>query len=176
MVGSWRHRTQRSTLYSCGPCVKTKRTCKHGRKNWDRLCLSLNWTTVSMWLPAGVHANPEEAATALLLGAAQLELRSSWRSEPPSSPFYQDPTSIFYFFFQDPAGSLHYRTSLKDYARLSFRRDTEELRHRAPNFQLVLILMCPNLIWTIKPPIKVNYGCFCLVFFSFFCLMLWWRD
>lgn len=104
-----------------------------------------------MWLPAVVLANPEEAAAALLLGAALLEMGSSWRSEPPSSTFVRIQLQFFFFFFQDPAGSLHYRTSLKDYARVSFGRDTEELGTELPIFQLneivrVLILMCPNLI------------------------------
>lgn len=84
---------------------QNKENLQARQEKLSRLCPSLNWTTVSMWLPAGVLANPEEAAAALLLGAALLEMRSSWRSEPPSSPFVRIQ---LHFFFRIQQG--HYIT------------------------------------------------------------------
>lgn len=123
MVGSWRHRAQRSTLYSCGPCVKTKRTCKHGRKNWA----SFAWALTEP---------PSACGYQLVCSLIQrrLPLHFFWglrywkcaRLGGQNLHHHRLSGSHFFIlFFQDPAGSLHYRTSLKDYARVSFGRDTE---------------------------------------------------
>lgn len=54
------------------------------RVRWLRL--NLNWTIISMWLPAGVLTNPEDAASASLSGLRYLKCVRR-RSKPPSSPF-----------------------------------------------------------------------------------------
>lgn len=169
MVGSWRHRTQRSTLYSCGPCVKTKRTCKHGRKNWAGFAWALTEPPSACGFQLVCSLIQRRLPLHFFWGlrywkCARLGGQNLRHHRLSGSNF-----NFLFFFSKDPAGSLHYGTSLKDYARVSLEEIQRSWDTELPIFQLNE--MC--LIWTIKPYIKVNYGCFLscrlLLFFAWCC-------
>lgn len=133
MVGSWRHRTQRSTLYSCGPCVKTKRTCKHGRKNWAGFAWALTEPLSACGCQLVCSLIQRRLPLHFFWGlrywkCARLGGQNLHHHCLSGSNF------IFFFFFPGSSRVITLQNSLKDYARVSFGRDTEELRHRAPNF------------------------------------------
>lgn len=50
---------------------------ERGTRLAGRLCLNLNWTIISMWLPAGSLANPEDAASASHPGPRYLKMCSA---------------------------------------------------------------------------------------------------
>lgn len=55
------------------PFQKELESAEEKNKLASWLCLNLNWTIISMWLPAGALTNPEDAASASLPGLCYLK-------------------------------------------------------------------------------------------------------